>query len=70
MKKFQKLSRNEMKRVKGGSDTPTCPTNTFCITMNGYAGTCSQATQDLQHCPCIGNGQTWDHVSMCPVGGS
>ncbi len=50
MKKFNQLSRAEMRNVKGGADTPTCLTGA-CITVGGAYGTCSQATEQINTLP-------------------
>ncbi len=38
---LKKLSREEMKKVLGGSATPTCASNSFCTSGCSYDGVCS-----------------------------
>jgi hypothetical protein len=53
MKDFQKLSRTEMKNVKGGGNPPACKTGT-CNQGRGFcnaAGTICVCCTGAQNCP-------------------
>jgi hypothetical protein len=65
MKKLEKLSRAEMKNVKGGKLPPTCPA-TSCTNMLGKQGICSTTSESQTTCACIYE-NVWDGTTVCQV---
>ena len=74
MKKFEKLSRAEMRSIKAGLHyPPNCSVGSGCVTVRGNAGLCvAQNPADNTPCPCVPGGimSAWDGVSVCAAPGS
>lgn len=57
MKKFEKLSKSEMKNVKGGQfSPPNCTVGSACYDVRGSRGACAANEWVGQPCKCIVGG--------------